>query len=334
MKWIWVLMASLFVALSCGENQENNGDAGEHADTDTSVDAGAVDGGEQELVSLPVTPEVFVDGSFFVSEGICFNDDGRMFVVADFGVHEIQADGTPTSLAKLINPIGLSHDGDGNLLVADFGPTSAFVQPPSDKNDGTIVKVTPDGNTETLATGIPDPNFIAVRDDGSFLVSDDGAHFIYEVEKGGGEASIWSDEIVAPNGIAFSSDGRTAYVCQTFEEAGTLLMDNRIWSVGIGENAEAGDVDLLATVEDGSALDGIALDAKGRIYVAANVKGKIWRIDPETRDVVLIASGMKGVASLAFGRGGDFPETSLYATGLFGGKIWRLDLGVPGASIP
>jgi hypothetical protein len=91
---------------------------------------------------------------------------------------------------------------------------------------------------------------------------------------------------------------------------------------------------LLAELPALSAPDGGVLDEKGRLYVAANMGSTIWRIDTSTGAYEKVADGMFSVASLAFGRGGDFPETSLYATQLYGGKVWKLDLGVGGAPIP
>ncbi len=102
----------------------------------------------------------------------------------------------------------------------------------------------------------------------------------------------------------------------------------------LDEYYEPGEPELLAQLPPASTPDGVVVDKKGRVYVAANTTGIVWRIDPNTGTTEQAASGMFGVASMAFGRGGDFSETSLYATQLFGGRVWRLDLGVKGAEIP
>ena len=49
-------------------------------------------------------------------------------------------------------------------------------------------------------------------------------------------------------------------------------------------------------------------------------------------DSFTTTEGIAFVASLAFGEG-DFNETSIYATQLFGGKVWELPVGVRGAPI-
>ena len=86
---------------------------------------------------------------------------------------------------------------------------------------------------------------------------------------------------------------------------------------------------LLADLGPTAANDGLALDELGRVYVAANGAGQIWRVDPRTRETVLIAEGLPGVASLAFGRG-EFDHHALYATSTRTGRVWEVRVGVGG----
>jgi sugar lactone lactonase YvrE len=341
---VMLLAVSMFLSISCGDDDDDDdsGDDDDSSDddddsTDDDDDAGDDDDDDDddtiEEVPLPVTPELFVDGAFSSTEGICFNNEGRMFVEGDNAVHEVFANGTHNEIASLVDPIGLAHDGNGNILVAEFGPTSVFDIAPHD-NDGSIVEVTPAGATQTLATGIADPNFIALFPDKSFLVSDDGTTNIYKLPQGGGTPTIWLDSIVTPNGMTFSTDMGMLFVNQSFKAAGGIIPDNRVWQVALDQNGDPGQVELLATLPGLATPDGSVLDAKGRLYVAANTTGVIWRIDPLTKVTLQVATGMLGVASLAFGRGGDFPTTSMYATNLFNGKVWKLDLGVHGAELP
>ena len=82
--------------------------------------------------------------------------------------------------------------------------------------------------------------------------------------------------------------------------------------------------------------EGISFNGEGRLYIVANREGKIWRYDPATDEMLLIAEGMFGCASLAFGEG-EFDRQSIYATTTFaqgrGGKIWRVPVGVTGARL-
>jgi hypothetical protein len=85
----------------------------------------------------------------------------------------------------------------------------------------------------------------------------------------------------------------------------------------------------------GATLDGVAVDAQDRIYVAANVCGQILRVNgvgtgaPET-----FATGLRTPASLAFGAAPGFDPCSLYVTELLGQRVWRIAVGAPAAPLP
>ena len=78
------------------------------------------------------------------------------------------------------------------------------------------------------------------------------------------------------------------------------------------------------------ANDGLAMDEHGRVYIAANREGRIWRVDPAGGDPVLIAENVVGAASLAFGEG-EFDSEALYVTSGRDGKLWKVEVGVKGA---
>lgn len=293
----------------------------------------ACEGGDAlSELPLPASPSPIVRGSLKSSEGIAFNSDGRLFVTGDKALWEVDYSGTLRKIASLTAPIGIAHDGQGSILVADAGPVTGpgFNLP----MDGSILSVTPDGEVSTRATGIPDPNFILARNDGSLLVSDDFADIIYEVAAHGGEATEYLRGIIAPNGMALSPDGGTLYVAQTFAAIGTLEPDSRVWRVPLDPAGTPGVPVVLATLPTGATNDGVAVDEKGRVYVAANLAGEIYRVDPGTGAYERVAGEMFGVASLAFSRGNRFPEGSLFATQLFGGSVFEIPLGVRGAAIP
>ncbi|MBI2889685.1 MAG: SMP-30/gluconolactonase/LRE family protein [Nitrospirae bacterium] len=289
------------------------------------------DGSSESVESpLPVTPRTFLSGTFQSAEGITFDHRGRMFVTADKALWEIGADGSTRKVTDLKGPIGLAHDGAGGILVAEGG--SSFGPPEPRVKDGTVLKVTSAGDVTVLNTDIPDPNFILVRDDGDLLVSDDIGDEIYLVPGGGGPSQVFLKGITAPNGMVFSLDRRELFVSQSFAEVGTIIPDARVWRVPLDANGSPGAPALLAKLPDAVATnDGVAMDEKGRVYVAANLAGKIYRIDPAAPEPILVVSGVPGVASLAFGRGKGFSETSIHATQLFGGAIFEIPLGIGSA---
>lgn len=278
-------------------------------------------------VTLPVAAIELVSGEFGTAEGIVFNGEGRLFVVADTDVWEIATDGTPTMVADLVTPVGLAARGATEILVGDFGPLTFNAD--GENSDGEVVSLTPAGEVSVVATGIGDPNFIHVRADGSLLVSDDFTDIIYGISPSG-ELTTFLQGIQSPNGIVESLDGSELYVAQTFSQlTPSFAFDDRVWRVPLSPEGPGTPV-LLASLGGSGANDGVTLDALGRVYVAANVDGEVWRIDPATDEVVLVAENLPFVASLAFGEG-DFNQTSIYATQLFGGVVWEIPVGVMGA---
>lgn len=277
----------------------------------------------------PVTPELFID-QFWASEGITFNAKGQLFIGANKAVWLVDPNGNTKKLTEVDLHLGQARIGDRDILAADFGPVNVFSHGPN--NDGVVWRISPEGDKTVAAQGIADPNFILVLEDGSFLVSDDGCDRIYHVTPEG-EVSLWSDAIDYPNGMALSKDGTAIYVAQIFEQLDPFVPSDKIWIMPIKHGKPAGPPTLLART-GGSMVDGLALDELGRIYVADNGSGSIRRIDPDTGAVVVIAEGMPHVASLVFGEG-DFDHQTIYATSTRrgGGKIWKVKVGIKGASL-
>ncbi len=283
----------------------------------------------QEAPAFPVTPTLFLD-QFQASEGLTFNAEGRLFIGANKGVWQVQPDGAASKITHVYLHLGQAGIGERDILAADFGPTNVFRDGPND--DGIVWRITPEGEKRADARGIADPNFILVRKDGSYLVSDDGTDKIYLVTPTG-EVSVWTDKIAYPNGLAFSLDESMLYVAQIFKQLDPIIADDRVWALPLKDGQPAGKPEVIGATGEGG-LDGLALDEHGRIYIADNGGGKVWRLDPDAGEMVLVAEGMTAVASLIFGEG-DFDRHALYATSTFrgGGKIWKIDVGVKGAPL-
>lgn len=282
--------------------------------------------------TYPVTARVLVDSAFRGSEGITFNGEGRMFVTGTRGLWEVWPDGTVKRLADLQSNLGLAGIGERDILIADFGPTAAIRTGPGN-DDGLVLRATPEGRLDTVATGIGDPNAILVMPDRSLLVSDDFTDKIYEVRDG--RVRVFLEGIPFPNGLALSPDHRTLYVAQIFTQiVDTVLFANQVWAVPLEGGRVAGRPEVIARTPAGGANDGLALDAQGRIYVAVNQAGAIWRIDPPTGETVLITEGVPHVASLVFGEG-EWDRRALYAISTFNGgsRLWVVPVGVEGAPL-
>ncbi len=285
-------------------------------------------------IQFPVEPILFADDPFTSCEGIAFNGEGRLFVTCNRKLWEIGLQGEAREVSELYSNLGIAAIGERDLLVADFGPTNAFS---GDRNsDGIVWRVAPDGEKSEAATGMGDPNFILVREDGSYLVSDDATSDIYVVGLDG-NTSLYTTAVNHPNGMVLTNDGSMLYVAQMFSNIRPVVSNNAIWAIRLKDDGTpARDAKLAVRAGPEAAPDGLAMDDQGRIYIAANAEGRIWRFDPHIEEMALIAEGVFGVASLAFGQG-DFDNTSLYITTTYskgrGGKVWRVPVDAAGAPL-
>lgn len=288
-------------------------------------------GQEPTTTGEPDFPVAAVDFSpgFRAAEGIAFNGRGEMYVSGNRGVYRISTDGDTTRLADLSRHLGVAPYGDEDVLVADFGETNWF-EGARPNFDGVVWRITPGGERTVAATGIGDPNFILILRGREYLVSDDATDRIYLVRDG--ETTIFTETIDYPNGMVLSRDRSTLYVGQLFTELDPYVFDGRVWALPLQDDRPAGPPTVLADLGAGKGVDGLAIDEFGRVYAACPPAGEIWRIDPASGEVTLIAEEVQGAASLAFGRG-EFDHESLYVTLLArgGGGVVRVPVGARGA---
>ncbi|UCG87389.1 MAG: SMP-30/gluconolactonase/LRE family protein [Gemmatimonadota bacterium] len=295
--------------------------------TSTVVQTGQGARGE---IQFPVAARVLVDGKFDRCEGIAFNGEGDLYVAGNRALWRVSTAGDVTKIADLYSNLGLAPIGDRDILMADFGPTSRFDTGPN--VDGIVWRITPEGDKRRVIDGgIGDPNAIVVLSDSTFLVSDDATDEIFIADTTG-RVGLFTDAVGHPNGLALSGDGSILYVAQIFASLRPLVVDDRVWAISVEGWSPAGEPELIAHTGEGAANDGLAMDELGRIYVAANGTGQILRVDPETRDVVIIAEDMPGAASIAFGQG-EFDRDAIYVTSTRTGKVWEVKVGVAGAAL-
>ncbi len=297
---------------------------------------------------FPVEAEEVLQEPFGGSEGLAFNGEGRLFVTAshpsptdeepsnvDRALYEVLPDGSARRLTDLYSTLGIAGIGERDLLVADFGPTNAFRQDRND--DGIIWRVTPEGEKTALVDGgMGDPNFVLMLENGSFLVSDDATADIHIVGEDN-EPKLFSTAVNHPNGLALSDDGTTLYVAQIFKSIRPVVRDDSLWAIPIADGKAAGAAKLVASTGPYAANDGLAMDELGRVYIAANgPAGEIWRFDPTSEQLVLIARDVYGAASIVFGEGEFDPESIYVSTTRSrgrGGRIWRIPVGVRGQPV-
>lgn len=266
----------------------------------------------------PGTVEIFYTG-FARSEGIAFGPDGLLYVTADNALWRFTADGTPTRVVELASGLGLAPTPTG-VVVARQGES----YPPT-LVDGGLTLVEGSGQVTELSTTIESGNAVMRLDSGDFIVADNLSAKLQLVTLAGETRELEAD-VPSPNGLGYSPDHRSIYVNSTFTTRGQLTR----FDVGSDGLPVASSATVIAEMGPRSTPDGIVIDAKGRVYVAANLQSKLVRVDPATGEKRDVITGINAPASMAFGAGPGFDPCSLYITALFGPMVYRVVLDGPG----
>ncbi|HEX9829501.1 MAG TPA: SMP-30/gluconolactonase/LRE family protein [Bacteroidota bacterium] len=290
----------------------------------------------QPTLSQSIPVEVLIENRFNGGEGLSFNHEGRLFICANRSMWEVTHDLQTHKVADFTSNLGLAPIGKRDLLKADFGPL-IFPQHGTN-NDGVVWRVTPEGDTTRIADNIGDPNAIVVLPDSSFLVSDDFTYNIYHVTPEG-TVSVFTDAIPFPNGIALSPNGDALYVARLFVKypdepppARFQEFSDEVWRLPLRDFRPAGLAEVVFRTGGATGPDGLAVDTEGRVYLSAAREGQLWRFDPTTGKGELLAEGLPGLASIAFGQG-KFDHESLYAMQIRGGRVLRFKVGAKGARL-
>ena len=146
-------------------------------------------------------------------------DEGDTLFVCNCGNHTLRkvwptGQSLPFSASPLLRcPNGITSDPQGNLYVSNF-------------DNGDVIKVTPSGQASRLATVPGNRNgHVTWSPEGHLIVASHGSHAIYKVTLSGDVTRIAGTQVrgiddgpalqatfSAPNGIAVTSTGDTAFV--------------------------------------------------------------------------------------------------------------------------
>lgn len=224
------------------------------------------------LICIPTTaadlvaPGAMVEklaGGFQFTEGPACDGEGNVYFsdIPANRIHKWSVDGKLTTFREDSGGTnGLYFDGKGNLLACEGGSRR-------------LTSIAPDGTVTVLADSyqgkkLNSPNDLWIDPKGGVYFSDprygrdmeieqDGFH-VYYLPPGGKELVRVIDDLVKPNGVLGTADGKLLYVA----DAG----DGKTYAYQIQLDGSLADRKLIAPV--GS--DGMTLDEKGDLYLARN----------------------------------------------------------------
>jgi gluconolactonase len=208
------------------------------------------------------------------AEGPAYFPAGRYLVFSDIpNDRMLRFDETTAVVGVLRQPAGYANghtiDRQGRLISCEQGNR----QVTRTEHDGSITVLADAYNGMRLNS----PNDVVERADGSIWFTDPsygidtdyeghkapseiGSCNVYRIAPGTGEVRIVADDLVRPNGLAFSRDERQLYIVDT--------RNKHIRLFDVAEDATLTGGAVFATCDAGT-FDGIRLDDSGRVWAAA-----------------------------------------------------------------
>ncbi|GAA4878963.1 SMP-30/gluconolactonase/LRE family protein [Actinomycetospora straminea] len=268
-----------------------------------------------------MTPRVLAAGIGF-TEGPLLTSDGRLLVVAMTRglVVEIDLDGGVVGTTEVGGgPNGLAEGPDGTVWVAQNGGSLRSSRSARSARAG-LQQVVGDDVRDVCVPGARAPNDLAVGPDGRIWFTDPGlpgdTGRLCALDPTDHVTTTVLDDLTFPNGLAFGPGGDVLHLADT--DHGTVTrhrwVDDRLVADGRSADLPAGGP------------DGLALDADGRLYVAAPAADAVFVFAPDGRPDGVI----------------DFPEPTfptnlcfagpaldlLVVTAAKGGRVLVVDRGI------
>jgi gluconolactonase len=200
-----------------------------------------------------------------------------------------------------------------------------------------VTRYEPDGSITVIANSFQGkrllrPNDVIVKSDGSIYFTDPGGNAapeewdvtlsgVYRVSADLGSISLIIDDMVRPNGLAFSPDEGILYVADTrrrhvraydMQPNGTIAKETSRVFVDLN-GAEQG------------VPDGIKVDTAGNLYSGG--AGGLFIVDPKGKKLGRIVHGQPATTNVAFG--GDDWKTLYFTT-----RSTLFSVGVKIAGVP
>ena len=213
---------------------------------------------------------------------------------------------------------GLTFHEDGSLYACDFGRKA-------------ILQIFPDGRTEIVADkcddrGFKGPNDLAFDPEGNLYFTDpagsDAEHpigCVYRIARGTRKVTRVAEHLAFPNGLAFSADGKTLYLTDSFHF--------RILKTMIKPDGSLDTPTLFCQLPDKHIPDGINFDQAGNLYVATVGPGLVTIIDKTGNIARTVKLPGTDVTNLEFG-GKDLK--TLYVTEAQKGIVYKMQVETGG----
>ncbi len=305
------------VATSSGSEGSGSGTSSTSGEVDTSStgDTSAGTTGEPlDCDALPQGPLPYTikDGPR-TSEDLAFDDLGNIVGAQEGNLFLSPFDDDPSLWVPGAGGFiaGLRATSTGMIVYADVSSATLF------RIDG--------GVKEPILGGLEYPNGMDVDLDGFVYVAEQSASRVRRVDPMTGEFTIVAEGLVNANGVSFSPDYQTLYVGSF--GGGTIT------AVHLNPDMTTDSVELFRGDIGGGALDGMAVDACGNVYVCEFGPATVWRISPDGASIaplVELGADTGWIPNLQWGSGiGGWDRETLYVVDFSADRLFEVQVGVP-----
>ena len=269
-------------------------------------------------------------GTIGPAEGPVWWADGHYLLFNDINTArrmKYMPGSSPTvAMEKTNEANGMTRDQQGRLVSAEHLTRRVTRY----ESDGSLTVIANSFQGKRLLR----PNDVIVKSDGSIYFTDPGGNAapeqwdvtisgVYRVSPDLGSMSLIIDDMVRPNGLAFSPDESTLYVADTrrrhvrayqMQANGTIAKEtSRVF------------VDLGGT--EPGVPDGIKVDAEGNVYSGGS--GGLYIIDSKGKKLGRIVHGQAATTNVAFG--GDDWKTLYFTTA---STLFSVNVKIAGVPVP
>jgi gluconolactonase len=161
---------------------------------------------------------------------------------------------------------------------------------------------------------------------------------VYRIDPDGRVSRVLGQpEVEKPNGIAVAPDGKTLYVVDSNDRPGG---NRKVWGFEVSPKGEVGKRRLIYDFGQGRGGDGVRVDMKGNLWVAAGIRTPrppgevtdipqgVYVISPQGKLLGRVPIPEDYVTNLAFGGPG---RKTLYVTA--GTSVYKVPVEVPGYAV-
>jgi gluconolactonase len=259
----------------------------------------------------------FLEGPTFDAVGNLYCTDipfGRIFKVDANDKFETIAeyDGEPNGMKVFQNDQALIADHRRGLLTLNL-------------KTGNISVVV----SRAWGEGFRGLNDLIIASNGDIYFTDQGQSGLQDPTgklyrlRSNGELEIVLSGIPSPNGLAFNPDESMLYL--------NVTRTNQVWRVPIDRNGHASKVGVFLNMSGGGGPDGLAVDTKGNLFVAAPGTESVWVFSPLGEPIHrMISKEGKRPTNIAFGGANN---QTLFITESGTGTISCVEMPTPGLTL-